>query len=209
MRCASSDRRSSASNSEESTSTWHRTPEHAWGEKRRFSGDDEDGIAVVRQKLILDLKTEADRMKDAILRNGEEAVRPWNLRKRRAKVQAPVGDGRKVLKIDDKKRNHSPPARLHGAPKLPQMRSSSDKTERVKFSLELSKKEIEEDFITMLGHRPPRRPTKRPKLVKKQLDTLLPGLWLTEVTADSYKVIEAAENGKVRHYGKRKVDIGF
>ncbi|TKY69340.1 heat shock cognate 70 kDa protein [Spatholobus suberectus] len=221
MRCATasafaagSDRRSSAPNSDESTATWHKALEPASGEKLRLVGNggggDEDGIAVVRQKLILDLKTEADRMKDAILRNEEEAVRPWNLRKRRAKVEAPVhaGDGRKVSKTDDKKRNHSSPARHDGASKLPQLRSGSDRTERVKFSLQLSKKEIEEDFMAMLGQRPPRRPNKRPKVVQKQLDTLFPGLWLTEVTADSYKVIEAAENGKVRHNGKRKVDVG-
>lgn len=212
MRCATVtatataawDHRSSASNSDESTATWSRES----GEKRRHGGD-EDGIAVVRQRLILDLKTEADRMKDAILRSEEEAVRPWNLRKRRAKVEAPVPD---ALKIGDKKRSHSAPPpqpqppRHDGASMLPQLRSGSDKTVKVKFSLQLSRKEVEEDFVAILGHRPPRRPNKRPKLVQKQLDTLFPGLWLTEVTADSYKVIE---NGKVRHNGKRKVDAGF
>ncbi|CAJ1932367.1 unnamed protein product [Sphenostylis stenocarpa] len=211
MRCATATetgargRGSSASNSDESTATWSEAPEGARGEKRRLVSDDE-GIAVVRQRLILDLKTEADRMKDAILRSEEEAVRPWNLRKRRAKVEAPAlapaGGGGKVL-IDDKKRNHSLAA------KLPQLRSGSDKTEKAKFALELSKKEIEEDFMAMLGQRPPRRPSKRPRVQQKMLDTLLPGLWLTEVTPELYKVTEAADNGKVRHSGKRKVDAGF
>ncbi|KAL2347599.1 hypothetical protein Fmac_001599 [Flemingia macrophylla] len=190
------DHSSSALNSNESNAT--RSKES--GEKQR-RGDDDDGIAVVRRRLILDLKTETNRMKDAIFRSEEEAVRPWNLRKRQAKVEVPVPDG--------KKRNHSPPARHDGASRVPQLRSASDKTEKVKFSKQLSRKEIEEDFMAMSGQRPPRRPNKRPKLVQKQLDALCPGLWLTEVTADSYKVIEAPENGKVRHNGKRKVDAGF
>ncbi|OMO63500.1 hypothetical protein COLO4_32388 [Corchorus olitorius] len=48
----------------------------------------------------------------------------------------------------------------------------------------------------MAGHRPPRRPKKRSRHVQKQLDSLFPGLWLTEVTADFYKVPESVENGK-------------
>ncbi|KAL2347594.1 hypothetical protein Fmac_001594 [Flemingia macrophylla] len=167
--CDGGDHRSSASNSDESTAT--RSKES--GEKQPHGGD-EDGIAVVRRRLILDLKTETNRMKDAIFRSKEEAVRPWNLRKRRAKVEAPAPA--------DKRRNQS---------------------------VQLSKKEIEEDFKAMLGHLPPRRPNKRPKHVQKLLDALCPGLWLAEVTVDSYKVIEAAENGNVRHNGKRKVDVGF
>ncbi|KAK7348824.1 hypothetical protein VNO80_23528 [Phaseolus coccineus] len=216
MRCATktyagaSGRRSSVSNSDESTATWSKALGAARGEKRRHVGDD-DEIAVVRQRLILDLKTEADRMKDAILQSGEESTRPWNLRKRRAKVEAPAVSpddyGRKVL-IDDKKRNKSPAAKDDGAAKLPQLRSRSDKTERVKFDVQLSKKEIEEDFMAILGHLPPWRPNKRPKLQQRMLDTLSPGLWLTEITPDLYKVVEVADN-KVRHPGKRKVDGGF
>ncbi|KAK7306916.1 hypothetical protein VNO77_39545 [Canavalia gladiata] len=195
------DRRSSGSNSDEST-----TPKvelvPAKDEKRRVvDDDDDDGIAAVREKLMRDLKAETDRMKDAILRNDEEEegiVRPWNLRKRRACKDS-------VAAESDRKRSCSSPLRPDGAVKLPKLRSGSDKTERVKFSVLLSRKEIEEDFMEILGRKPPRRPNKRPKAVQNQLDTLFPGLWLTEVTADSYKVLEAAENGKARHFGKKKV----
>lgn len=178
MRCATqtnagaSGRGFSVSNSDESTATWSEAPGAARGQKRRHVGDGED-IAVVRQRLILDLKTEADRMKDAILQSGEESMRPWNLRKRRAKVEAlavaPDDCGRRVL-IDDKKRNQSPATKDDGAAKLPQLRSRSDKTERVKFDVQLSKKEIDEDFMAILGQRAPRRPTKRPKLQQRMLD---------------------------------------
>ncbi|XP_018724569.2 LOW QUALITY PROTEIN: uncharacterized protein LOC104435562 [Eucalyptus grandis] len=68
--------------------------------------------------------------------------------------------------------------------------------ERAKFAVALKRKEIEEDFMEMVGHRPPRRFKKRPKNVQKQLDLLFPGLWLTEISADTYKVDENPENGK-------------
>ncbi|XP_027362734.1 uncharacterized protein LOC113870340 [Abrus precatorius] len=209
MRCATAessvggDRRSPGSNSDESTAKMELEP--ASDAKRRFvdiddEDDDDDGIAAVRQKLILDLKTEADRMKDAILRNEEkeeDAVVPWNLRKRRANCAASVaaaGD-RKGLKIDEEKRRCS----------LPKLRSGSDTTEMVKLCVSLSRKEIEEDFVEILGRKPRRRPNKRPRVVQKQLDTLFPGLWLTEITADLYNVLEAAENGKAHHSRRKKI----
>lgn len=42
---------------------------------------------------------------------------------------------------------------------------SGKKRQRVKYSI--SRREIKEDFMTMIGHRPPRRPNKRANLVKK------------------------------------------
>ena len=156
----------------------------------RFLGD--EGIDAVREKLMLDLKTEADRMKDAILGKEvaedndviiedappvtvaveEEAqpsatgVRTWNLRTRRAPV---------AVRIDERKAgvgtSFSPLRSLSGAGKLPKLRGSPEKEERpVKFSLTLTKKEIEEDFMNLVGHRPPRRPKKRPRNAQKQLD---------------------------------------
>ncbi|XP_061370709.1 uncharacterized protein LOC133313361 [Gastrolobium bilobum] len=136
--------------------------------KRRRSGEDEDGVAAVRQKLTLDLKNQADRLKEAILANEEEEpVKPWNLRKKQAEC-------------------------------------NSDK---VKFHVELSKKEVEDDFMEMLGCRPPRRPNKRPKVVQKKLDDIFPGSWLTEITADRYKVVEKvrpSKKGKGSPSKKRK-----
>ncbi|KAE9611770.1 hypothetical protein Lalb_Chr06g0165981 [Lupinus albus] len=188
--------------------------------KPRIHVDDDEGIDAVREKLMLDLKTEAHRMKDAILgkrvaeENGDDdvavaaaeelvasvGVRPWNLRTRRSACPE------KGLKIEEKKSNFSssPPLRTnnnntnvgYGVMKSPKLRGTSEKIEKVKFSVPLSRKEIEDDFMELLGHRPPRRPKKRARIVQKQLDTLFPGLWLSEVTADSYKVPEAPETGK-------------
>ncbi|PKA63540.1 hypothetical protein AXF42_Ash005435 [Apostasia shenzhenica] len=60
--------------------------------------------------------------------------------------------------------------------------------QRPKFSISLSRKEIEEDFIAFTGKKPPRRPQRRPRNVQRQLDKLFPGSLLSDVTLTSYKV---------------------
>ncbi|KAK9063730.1 hypothetical protein SSX86_017602 [Deinandra increscens subsp. villosa] len=61
---------------------------------------------------------------------------------------------------------------------------------RAKFSVPLSRREMEKDFEDMGERRLPRKPKKRPKIVQNRLDTLFPGLWLTEIHADLYRVSE-------------------
>ncbi|KAL6954579.1 hypothetical protein U1Q18_045640 [Sarracenia purpurea var. burkii] len=196
----------------------------ASGLKSKAKSGGDDGIEAVREKLMSDLQTEADKMKVAILREGlketstaaaaaaseAEAARPWNLRTRRAACKVPnamngaIGaGGTKSLKVDERRANHSP---LRTDSKSPRLRGDAaavtadgptgEKRGRAKFSVSLSRREIEEDFMVMAGHRPHRRPKKRPKIVQNQLDTLFPGLWLTEVTADIYKVADDPENGR-------------
>ncbi|CAI9113549.1 OLC1v1014167C1 [Oldenlandia corymbosa var. corymbosa] len=64
---------------------------------------------------------------------------------------------------------------------------------RNKFSVQLSKADIEEDFLVMTGAKPPRKPKKRSKPIQKQIDALFPGAWLSEVSAERYKVREMPE----------------
>ncbi|KAG6764210.1 hypothetical protein POTOM_031669 [Populus tomentosa] len=200
--------------------------------RERF-GEVEGGIDEVREKIMLDLKTAANEMKDKILRKevsdddseieeerylqsqsqsplravvaaveeapAEPEVRPWNLRTRRAAIG---GGGNSVLgKVSI---NNCSPLRNDSA-KSPRLRGDKrdrkekeKEMERAKFSVPLSKKEIEEDFMVMLCQRPARRPKKRPRIVQKQMDALFPGLWLAEVTVDTYKVPELPESGKVK-----------
>ncbi|XP_068327806.1 uncharacterized protein [Pyrus communis] len=203
-------------------------------EKRKFrpsrprieNDDAEEGIDAFRQKLMFDLKTAADKMKDAILREEEVAMaevgeseppvapeppeaRPWNLRTRRAACKSPIGGGggAKGVRIEEKKASYSPlrsegnngvksPRLVRGASGSGSGPEKNKEEERPKFSLTLNKKEIEEDFMKMLGHRPPRRPKRRPRNVQKQLEGLFPGTWLTEVSAETYKVPEVPENTK-------------
>ena len=47
------------------------------------------------------------------------------------------------------------------------------KRERPKFSVSLSREEVRDDFMAMVGTRPPRRPKKRARIVQKQLDVSL------------------------------------
>jgi hypothetical protein len=163
----------------------------------------EEGIDEVREKIMLDLKTAANEMKDKILRkevsdddseieeerslqsqsqsplravvaaveeaSAEPEVRPWNLRTRRAAIG---GGGNSVLgKVSS---NNCSPLRSDSA-KSPRLRGDKrdrkeKEKERAKFSVPLSKKEIEEDFMVMLCQRPARRPKKRPRIVQKQMD---------------------------------------
>lgn len=135
--------------------------------------------------------------------SADGSFRPWNLRTRRAACKAPLNgsvagvDSRKALTVDVMKPSASLPSMRMpstGDVKSPRLRSgpAEESPERAKFSVPLLKREIEEDFMAMVGHRPPRRPKKRAKIVQKELDTLFPGLWLSEITPDMYKVTEAA-----------------
>ncbi|GAB2297023.1 hypothetical protein Dimus_031127 [Dionaea muscipula] len=191
--------------------------------RRSFVGtEDEDGIEAVRTKLMLDLQTEVDRMKVAIMKQDgdeemeasrmEEVIRPWNLRTRRASRKDAnmngVGADGKNQRVSDRKPNGSP---LTNESRVPRVRGESSagagascehagerrlESERAKFSLSLSKKEIEEDFVAIVGIKPPRRPKKRPRLLQKQLDNLFPGFWLLEITPELYKVNENLEAAK-------------
>lgn len=171
--------------------------------RSRIESDDDFGIESVREKLMHDYRTAVDRVKVS-LGGGEAAEessqptpvaspaeRPWNLRTRRAACKAPIGGGGgggkglSPLRTDNKSPSLSPPSLRDAAAD-----TSPEKKERRKFSVSLSRREIGEDFNAITGHRLPRRPKKRPRIVQRQLDSLSPGLWLTEITSDIYKVTD-------------------
>ncbi|PON78646.1 hypothetical protein PanWU01x14_019040 [Parasponia andersonii] len=184
--------------------------------------DNDDGIAAMREKILLELKTKAIAMSDRILREevadgdgggadaeaGEQSAaavlesRPWNLRTRRAACKAPVsGGGAKSSGIEERRRSNYSPPRSESAngvksPRLVRALVSEKKKERARFSVALSKKDIEDDFMELLGRRPGRRPKKRPKHIQNLLDPLFPGLYLNEITTATYRVPEAPETGK-------------
>ncbi|KAK1416133.1 hypothetical protein QVD17_31921 [Tagetes erecta] len=169
------------------------------------AGDGE--IEKTREKLMVDFQNEVVKMKDAILRErmvnnspdpaattsyNSPAERPWNLRTRRAACKAPRSptNGGEVLKPN----SSSPATNDCINPKLRPTNgvvvAPTEKRERPKFSVSLSRREVDEDFMAIAGRRLPRKPKKRPRVVQKQLDTLFPGLWLSEITADMYKVAD-------------------
>ncbi|KAJ4961139.1 hypothetical protein NE237_021049 [Protea cynaroides] len=188
-------------------------PIGAYGETSEIEGDVDDGIAEVRAKLMSELRTAANMINVAIPEEGEEdesaaAVRPWNLRTRRAACRAPNDNGRgggagcSNSKNEERQQNSSShrtdnsnikSLRLRG---LSPAQGTVEKKEGPKFSIPLSREEIDDDFLLMIGARPSRRPKKRARIVQKQLDTIFPGLWLSEITPDSYKVPDIPEPGK-------------
>ncbi|KAI3516731.1 hypothetical protein L1887_15723 [Cichorium endivia] len=186
--------------------------------KARAGATGDGEIEATREKLMFDFQKEVGLMKDAILREGlvvppppattattssTPAERPWNLRTRRAACKAPPSPSRGVNGNGEVLKPNSSPVRNEcKSPKhrptvgVANATTSSEKRDRPKFSIPLSRRELEDDFMAMAGRRLPRKPKKRPRTVQKQLDTLFPGLWLSEITADLYKVPDEIDTGK-------------
>ncbi|CAL0312432.1 unnamed protein product [Lupinus luteus] len=164
--------------------------------------DNLNNINAVREKLMIDLRVAAKNLKVSIFDEnataGESASAnpmPWNLRTRRAacktlncEEQRNLNFPVKVIEavVSKEKRNKKNVERVEKNQKL--MING-----RREFCVSMTKEEIQQDFWALAGTKPPRRPKKRPKIVQRQLDTLFPGLWLTEVNADSYKVSDDPE----------------
>ncbi|KAK1297856.1 hypothetical protein QJS10_CPB14g00370 [Acorus calamus] len=173
--------------------------------------DGDSGLAEIRAKLLCHLERAAENMErlslseDVVVATAAAAVndgggvattpsKPWNLRTRRTACKG-------------NPRPPSPPptapAENHHLPWSLRLRGlaaasgggseamGEAKKERPRFSVSLTREEIEEDVFGLTGSKPSRRPKKRPKSVRKQLDMIFPGLWLTEVTPEIYKVADA------------------
>ncbi|KAG0492999.1 hypothetical protein HPP92_006397 [Vanilla planifolia] len=149
-------------------------------------GEDDVVLEELRLKLMGHLREVADRMNldvrpadptivavdvaapdPAPLNGASEAAIPWTLRTRRASQRLAATE--RVL---------------------PTRSADVEKKAPQKFSVSLSKEEIDEDVFALTGSRPRRRPKKRPRIVQRQLDAIFPGLWLSEITPESYRVQE-------------------
>ncbi|KAJ1398312.1 hypothetical protein SESBI_31152 [Sesbania bispinosa] len=128
----------------------------------RINGNnDHYEIEPMKKKLMLDLEPAADRMRKLILEEEKEESPPTLMT---VSVEP-------LTTIEEKKRDCStPPKSTDGAMTLTKLRSDSVKKEKVKLVVELSNKEVEEDFMKMLGNKPLRKPNRRPKIVQKHLD---------------------------------------
>ncbi|XP_009105379.1 uncharacterized protein LOC103831248 isoform X2 [Brassica rapa] len=174
---------------EDYTATGHDTPKKTlhnfsftdlkWGAQRnlRCTKIESNVVAVDQRPRLGDNPShggaegieEAKEEEKTSKKEGEREVSPpWNLRKRRAACKAPATDSEGI----------------------------QENGVRPKFNPTLTKKEVEDDFIAMTGHKPPRRPKKRPRNVQKQIDRLHPASYFAEVTEDLYDVPDVAENGK-------------
>lgn len=124
----------------------------------------------------------------------ELAPRVWNLRPRKPPASKKPHNSNGLAPSSNKK--ESSPAATAGQKrngneaKVEENDNEEAKKKKMmnKFSIPLTKGDIEEDFIALTGSKPPRRPKKRSRSVQKQLDFVFPGLWLNSITPDSYKV---------------------
>ncbi|WOK97724.1 hypothetical protein Cni_G06432 [Canna indica] len=187
-------------------------------------GDDDPGIEEVREKLLVHLREAADRMKlvpvpevPGLTNRGivepKAAVPPkpvpapeempehgtdasaepepprWNVRTRRRAPRAPMGIERHL--------NDSPAVATEK--RTVRLRSEdSERRERAKFSISLTRDEIDEDIYAVTGCRARRRPKKRPRAVQKQLDSLFPGMWLSDITVDTYRKYNSSTASRER-----------
>lgn len=130
----------------------------------------------------------------------ESGSRPWNLRMRRSACKAPPLESTAEKCVSPVRREKGESSNGKPTPSRLLRNSSSmhcgEKRGRPKFSIALTKEDIEVDFLMIAGNRPPRRPKKRPRMLQKQLDHLYPGAWLTEITADRYKLPEPVQSRK-------------
>lgn len=164
------------------------------------------GIEDLREKLMGHLRTAANQMCYKVPEDKEEeessALRPWNLRTRRAACKAPndAGGGRAASPVAAAVApENSTRSRLRGsvaAAAAAAAQAAEKEKEKRKLSVSLRREEVEQDFLVMTGSKPPRRPKKRARIVQRQLDAIFPGLWLSEISPDCYKVAEVPEHGK-------------
>ncbi|XP_057542677.1 uncharacterized protein LOC130821079 [Amaranthus tricolor] len=151
--------------------------------------DNNNGIVGIRKKLMVDFCEEANQMQAEFFKQSDvvsNEAKPWNLRIKRAVVKDP----NTLENSTHRKPNSSPvkPSVFKLPPKKNKYEIGNFEGPRAKFSVSLSKREIEEDFLAITEHRPARRPKKRSKNLQRRFDEFNPGFWLTEITADMYKV---------------------
>lgn len=127
----------------------------------------------------------------------ESSPKVWNLRPRRPPVNQKQSTGGSpaigTSRLRDNKTSHEINNNKQSSELINNNNNNNSdlkKMKNQKFSIPLSRGEIEEDILLLTGSKPSRRPKKRPRAIQKQLDNLFPGLWLDSITADSYKVSE-------------------
>ncbi|XVE62200.1 hypothetical protein DITRI_Ditri06bG0099700 [Diplodiscus trichospermus] len=145
------------------------------------AADDEDEFKESKQKMKEKEIVKKKEKEDPLVI--KENSRPWNLRTRRGTRKVLIDEEGTSNNYTSSKKNKSPKLRDKGQSMAMTIATTTEKKcPPSKFSLSLTKKEIEEDFLAMTGAPPPRRPKKHARKL------LFPDLSLKEVTLDSYKV---------------------
>ncbi|KAE8721117.1 putative Mitochondrial transcription termination factor family protein [Hibiscus syriacus] len=163
---------------------------------------DDSGVSVIpmegRSKIYIRLRTKSQKSVVEVPETGNQSLsveeveefvpKTWNLRPRKAitKPQNQNLGGHKIVASaheNKAQRPESSRARNASEPK-----AAEKKAKKQKFSISLTREEVDDDIFAMTGSKAFREPKKRPKNVQKQLDCLFPGMWLDLVRPDCYKV---------------------
>lgn len=110
-----------------------------------------------------------------------EEPKTWNLRPRKAVKKAMNVDNKGTMKIQENR------TRIR-TDVIDNNSVERNEKKKQKFSINLSREEVENDFLILTGSKPSRKPKKRAKILQKQLDNVFPGMWLSSVSPDCYKV---------------------
>lgn len=133
-----------------------------WGAQRllRCVNADDDRRSsklALPQNDVLRVSTKRKNDAEEAAADANNAMMPWNLRTRRAACKAPPLQNEEERRFLDMGCSEKKKVVVLG-------------NDKVKFSVSLSKEEVEQDFWALVGTRPPRRPKKRPRIVQRQLN---------------------------------------
>ncbi|PKU68954.1 hypothetical protein MA16_Dca002222 [Dendrobium catenatum] len=145
----------------------------------RVIGDDGDSLKELREKLLGHLREAANKMKvemspiSPAAPASERAGKP-KLEPRRSAADSQNDKRWNLRSRTNARRTSTAPLALPAKASERTMRLRSEHSEKEKkkqrFSISLSREEIEEDIFAFTGSRPRRRPKKRPRNVQWQLD---------------------------------------
>ncbi|KAK8635813.1 hypothetical protein V6N13_004529 [Hibiscus sabdariffa] len=151
-----------------------------------------------RSKIYIRLRTKSQKHVVEVPETGNQSLnvedfdefvpKTWNLRPRKplTKPQNQNGGGPKIVALAHENKAQRPEASR--ARNATEPKAAEKKAKKQRFSISLTREEIDDDIFAMTGSKASRRPKKRAKNVQKQLDCLFPGMWLSSVTPSCYKV---------------------
>ncbi|KAB1212535.1 hypothetical protein CJ030_MR5G019118 [Morella rubra] len=117
---------------------------------------------MIRQTLSLDIgvATESKKLRLSVLEGEDRNSCPWNLRTRRAAYTAPK---------EEKNIESGSSSQTKDGCNV-EAKAKAKTKDNIGFVVRLLKDEVEEDFLKMVGARPPKRPKKRARIVQRKLD---------------------------------------
>ncbi|XP_007052276.2 PREDICTED: uncharacterized protein LOC18614448 [Theobroma cacao] len=158
-----------------------------------------------RSKIYIRFRTKNQKPADEVADAGDQNLdaeyveelvpKTWNLRPRKpiTKPRNQNGAAPRIGASAHENKIHRPESTR--SRNVTEPKAAEKKEKKKKFSISLSREEIDDDIFAMTGSKPSRRPKKRAKNVQKQLDCVFPGLWLSSITPDCYRVSDAPAKG--------------